>query len=328
MVNNFFLKPILKNNYIKKILVSVLQKFKKTLSQLKGKPPPASTETVETTKHRFGPLVWRSSKERRKTKHHRRDKCNSGDSGIQVELENDEILNDGSDSIENSPKSLNIKVRRANSAKVTNSFKIKSQRKELEEQRKDTLGPVSNKIQGRSLSQPSGLDRLSKENEESDTESVSSQPDVNENLVNQIYAEVLYPFEPASQQELRLEPGALIEVIRQEPGPWWWGQTKHDAVLTNSNPIEIEEGWFPKEFVRIVQSFPQSHNNSNRPIFETKICDIRFVNEQQLKGVPVSMSSSTATSQQNSELFRENVIRELLDTEINYVKLLSSLCSG
>lgn len=229
--------------------------------------------------------------------------------------------------MENSPKSLNIKVRRANSAKVTNSFKIKAQRKEFEEQRRDTIGIVSNKIQGRSLSQPSGLDRLTKENEESDTESVSSQPDVNENLVNQIYAEVLYPFEPASQQELRLEPGALIEVIRQEPGPWWWGQTKHDAVLTtNSNPIDIEEGWFPKEFVRIVQSFTQS-KNSNRPIFETKICDIRFVNEQ-LKGVPVSMSSSSTTSQQNSELFRENIIRELLDTEINYVKLLSSLCSG
>lgn len=42
--------------------------------------------------HRFGPLVWRTSKERKKTKIHRRDKCNSGDSGIQVELENDDQL--------------------------------------------------------------------------------------------------------------------------------------------------------------------------------------------------------------------------------------------
>lgn len=44
--------------------------------------------------NRFGPLVWRTSKERRKTKTHRRDKCNSGDSGIQVELENDENLSE------------------------------------------------------------------------------------------------------------------------------------------------------------------------------------------------------------------------------------------
>lgn len=41
-------------------------------------------------KYRFGPLIWRSSKERRKTKYNRRDKCNSGDSGIQIELDNDE----------------------------------------------------------------------------------------------------------------------------------------------------------------------------------------------------------------------------------------------
>lgn len=44
--------------------------------------------------NRFGPLVWRTSKERRKTKSYRRDKCNSGDSGIQVELENDENLSE------------------------------------------------------------------------------------------------------------------------------------------------------------------------------------------------------------------------------------------
>ena len=43
---------------------------------------------------RFGSLVWRSSKERRNTKSHRRDKCNSGDSGIQVELENDENVSE------------------------------------------------------------------------------------------------------------------------------------------------------------------------------------------------------------------------------------------
>ena len=38
--------------------------------------------------------MWRTSKERRKTKTHRRDKCNSGDSGIQVELENEENLSE------------------------------------------------------------------------------------------------------------------------------------------------------------------------------------------------------------------------------------------
>jgi len=36
---------------------------------------------------RFGPLVWRSSKERKKGKKAARNaKCNSGDSGIQIEV--------------------------------------------------------------------------------------------------------------------------------------------------------------------------------------------------------------------------------------------------
>lgn len=49
----------------------------------------ANTES-SCVKYRFGPLIWRSSKERRKTKFNRSDKCNSGDSGIQIELDGDE----------------------------------------------------------------------------------------------------------------------------------------------------------------------------------------------------------------------------------------------
>lgn len=92
--------------------VGVLQKFKRTLTNF-NKPQSGATAAATTTdssstfqvtdtemqsqdvtdacnKYRFGPLVWRTSKERRKTKYNRRDKCNSGDSGIQIELENDE----------------------------------------------------------------------------------------------------------------------------------------------------------------------------------------------------------------------------------------------
>lgn len=61
--------------------------------------------TFSLSFNRFGPLVWRTSKERRKTKSYRRDKCNSGDSGIQVELENDENL---SENIQHSMVSLLI----------------------------------------------------------------------------------------------------------------------------------------------------------------------------------------------------------------------------
>lgn len=161
---------------------SVLQKFKKTFSNLKGKSssvqsnqptthssaplnngPSASTALSggdnggDVTKYRFGPLVWRSSKERRKTKHQRRDKCNSGDSGIHVELENDEnhVGIDVTDSMDTSP-SFNVRVRRANSAKVT-SATLASTVKSRAMRKTEMLGRQYSPLPSRSLSQPFGL---------------------------------------------------------------------------------------------------------------------------------------------------------------------------
>lgn len=92
---------------------SVIQRFKKTFTNFKSYSPTAVSAAANISptaapssklsspsqtsssniagemdsngKYRFGPLVWRSSKERKKT--NRRDKCNSGDSGIQVEID-------------------------------------------------------------------------------------------------------------------------------------------------------------------------------------------------------------------------------------------------
>lgn len=94
---------------------SVLQKFRKSFSlrfykkgggsgskdgdedETDPPPPPDSPTRTQTPpplvkedsseKFRFGPLVWRSSKERKKGKKAARNaKCNSGDSGIQIEM--------------------------------------------------------------------------------------------------------------------------------------------------------------------------------------------------------------------------------------------------
>lgn len=121
-------------------------------------------DNADIIKYRFGPLIWRTSKERRKTKHHRRDKCNSGDSGIQVELENDENLpNDMIDSLDASPSSFNVRVRRANSAKVaaSNSMAMMTRARILK--RNDSScdnKPYLTSIPGRSLSQPYGLNQI------------------------------------------------------------------------------------------------------------------------------------------------------------------------
>lgn len=69
---------------------SVLQKFRKSFSLRLNKKdgdisPPSTPPKEEHEKFRIGPLVWRSSKERRK-KAARSTKCNSGDSGIHIEM--------------------------------------------------------------------------------------------------------------------------------------------------------------------------------------------------------------------------------------------------
>lgn len=49
---------------------------------------------------------------------------------------------------------------------------------------------------------------------------------------------------------MALEKGALVEIIKRDPGPWWWGRIKHDAIVLHENN---DEGWFPKDFVRVIQ---------------------------------------------------------------------------
>lgn len=70
-----------------------------------------------------------------------------------------------------------------------------------------------------------------------------------------VYAEVLYTFKAVGAEELSLERGALVEVLRIESGPWWWGRIKLDAILCGPQN-EPRQGWFPRDFVKVrVQSF-------------------------------------------------------------------------
>lgn len=124
---------------------SVFQKLKNTFSNLKGKNIQNAefTMTDSDSVYHFGPLKWRSSKERRKVKQLRRDKCNSGDSGIHVEQDID------SESNENIPP---MSVKRINSAKEQSKIKeMKMNRTERKQLRN---------FKGKSTSQPNGLNTL------------------------------------------------------------------------------------------------------------------------------------------------------------------------
>ncbi|XP_038115396.1 uncharacterized protein LOC6036591 [Culex quinquefasciatus] len=327
-----------------------------------------------TTHHRFGPLIWRSSKERRKTKSHRRDKCNSGDSGIQVELEPDELLHDGLDTAEPtvSTHAGSVSVRRANSAKVSSGVTgttLLKHKLSLKSNNKENVAANVSRLSGKSLSQPSGLDSIAAGGElrrsatdltDSDSDDHHEhhhphhhhhpdhrlRPSDGNDDEEPVFAEVLFSFRPAGPQELALEKGALVEVLKRETGPWWWGRIKSDAILaTDEDEIDTSDcGWFPMDFVKVVPTFNKPKqiiiiNNGTRNGEDSSVktdgdlknCDSlddptgagTMMTEDGEGEGPVD---ATATSQDRQT--KENVIKELLETEINYVKLLNSLCLG
>ncbi|XP_021697248.1 uncharacterized protein LOC5577573 isoform X2 [Aedes aegypti] len=329
-------------------------------------PPPPPVQSQQTSHHhRFGPLIWRSSKERRKTKSHRRDKCNSGDSGIQVELEADEQLLpdagiDGTDPI--SPNS--VTVRRANSAKVSTSGgpSLLKHKLSLKGSNKENVANIS-RLSGKSRSQPSGLDRLAGDDHDTRLSETDSD-DENDDGVDQrrhdprrgiresepVFAEVLFSFRPVGPQELALEKGALVEVLRREAGPWWWGRIKSDAILSDEREEQDRTvdnsdcGWFPMDFVKLLPTYNKPkqiiiiNNSSNSGLEEAGIqngdmgknCDM--LQDGAATMLPTELDGASAPNEPmggaSQEQTKENVIKELLETEINFVKLLNSLCLG
>lgn len=106
--------------------------------------------------HRIELLKCRTNKERNKVKQQRKDKCISGDSGIQV----DDADGDYVDCVRRID-GTNL-VRRTNSTKVNSKtnlspVKIKSLRKQM---LNDNEKIISTPLPIRSLSQPSGLDSI------------------------------------------------------------------------------------------------------------------------------------------------------------------------
>ncbi|KXJ82883.1 hypothetical protein RP20_CCG010849 [Aedes albopictus] len=344
-------------------------------------PPPPPQQQPQQTSHRFGPLIWRSSKERRKTKSHRRDKCNSGDSGIQVELDVDEQLLpeaaiDGTDSI----SFHSVTVRRVNSAKVSSSGasagapSLLKHKLSLKGNNKENVANISRLSGGKSRSQPSGLDRLagaadndahlsgsdSDDDDDDDTEGADQRrndPRRGIRELEPVFAEVLFSFRPVGPQELALEKGALVEVLRREAGPWWWGRIKSDAILSDESREEHDRaadnsdcGWFPADFVKLLPTYNKPKqiiiiNNSNSGLEEAggiqdgegdlgKNCDMlqdggvasTSMLPTELDGA--STPNESALGGASQEQTKENVIKELLETEINFVKLLNSLCLG
>lgn len=191
---------------------------------------------------------------------------------------------------------------------------------------------------------------------------------------------MLYNFTAAGPQELGLERGTLIEILRKEVGPWWFGRIKKEDASLVEEILDPELGWFPKDFVRIIHSpetdaFFNLHKmegvgeeakeqlNENEmpvPIAElNSSCEEEAANstmtvdqsnittiviesppapstsaEAAAASASVEATTEAATSARinvpmdNCDVLRRSAVRELLETEVNYVKLLGAICEG
>lgn len=83
-----------------------------------------------------------------------------------------------------------------------------------------------------------GFAHLDADDSDTDSEPIAMENGIAEQYQT-VYAEVLYTFKAVGAEELSLERGALVEVLRMETGPWWWGQIKHDAILSDVRPNVI-----------------------------------------------------------------------------------------
>lgn len=96
---------------------------------------------------------------------------------------------------------------------------------------------------------------------DADDSDTDSEPVENGMAHQTVYAEVLYTFKAVGAEELSLERGALVEVLRIESGPWWFGRTKMDAILCGPQN-EPRQGWFPRDFVKVSHSFDMNQSQS------------------------------------------------------------------
>lgn len=162
---------------------------------------------------------------------------------------------------------------------------------------------------------------------DTDTDSIASNhlEDIDDDGHNIVYAEVLYSFEAGGPNELSLEKGTLVQVLKRDDGPWWWGRIKVDDCVSVEETDGQSQGWFPKDFVKLIPGFA----SSVRSKFKNQI-SYEFDCDNHLASLlpPTSAAPSISSSQSSSEVMRDNVIKELLETEINYVKLLNSLVEG
>ncbi|XP_045467492.1 uncharacterized protein LOC123675950 isoform X2 [Harmonia axyridis] len=362
-------------------------------------------EEVPEHKPRFGSLIWRSSKERKRmNKAARNAKCNSGDSGIQIEMVPGcgGIGGDSSESHDtdvpaddfDSPpvvrrRPAHGRMHRPNSELfnqvLIDKFKADLKQRAHKHQRvrrsRSDLGghrilhwdskgshmrnmsplrnrpkspqrkppdapemrpPGANRRRGhlrRSLSQPLDINKLSplmrtktaglrlggqvlSEDEHdgrlggsddemmSDSESSvaslndrkkSLEMNMDEEMI--VLAEAVFDHVAIEAEELAFRAGDVIEVLETTNKDWWWGSTNGKT------------GWFPAEFVRLRVSQEDTVED----------CLAAMASGQ---SVTSHLRRRTSISLLSNDQVRTSVVRELVQTERDFVKALEDVAEG
>ncbi|XP_057660132.1 mucin-2 isoform X2 [Diorhabda carinulata] len=368
----------------------------------------ASNAAIEQ-KYKFGPLVWRNSKEKKKlTKAARNAKCNSGDSGIQIEIVTScGGAGDSSESHDTDPPgdidSPPVTRRRPHSApkgsrphsELLNQILIDKFKADLKQRahakhqqvrrtRSDLGGrrilnwdrsfgrifssPGPPNMQSRSqsprkkppdtppdgvvlrnssglgrrgtlrrsLSQPLDIDKLSpliraknggmklgfhmasddERQGTSDDEMMSDSESSLASLVDRkksldmaideemiILAEAVFDHVAIESEELAFRAGDVIEVVETANRDWWWGTTNGKS------------GWFPAQFVRLRVSQEDTVED----------CLAAMASGERM---PCQIRRRTSISLLSNDQVRTSVVRELVHTERDFVKVLQDVVEG
>lgn len=154
-------------------------------------------------------------------------------------------------------------------------------------------------------------DSVSEEDEEGSFDELADvtpylQPGVELSVLNEwinsghaVCAEALWDHVTMEEQELAFKVGDVIRVLDASHSEWWWGR------------VADREAWFPSCFVRVRVNQEDSSSESVESVAD------------QLNPTPRDSHSI-----HHKEQMRSNVVQEIMNTELIYIKHLKDICEG
>ncbi|XP_050499338.1 uncharacterized protein LOC126879961 isoform X2 [Diabrotica virgifera virgifera] len=118
-----------------------------------------------------------------------------------------------------------------------------------------------------------------------------------------ILAEAVFDHVAIESEELAFRAGDVIEVLETANRDWWWGSTKGKS------------GWFPAQFVRLRVSQEDTVED----------CLAAMASGERM---PSQIRRRTSISLLSNDQVRTSVVRELVHTERDFVKVLQDVVEG